>query len=411
MKTTETNNGPLSGITVLDLTNIIMGPFATQILGDMGAEVIKVESPEGDGLRYANYGRHTGMSNMYLNSNRNKRSIVLNLKHEAGRAVFCALAAKSDVVVSNMRPQAMARLKLAYDDIFAVNPKIIYVACFGFGQTGPYADRAAYDDLIQAMCGVPDLIERTYGDSPRYLPSNFCDRVTGLSIVNAVTGALFYRERTGKGQAIEIPMFETMVQFLMSDHLGGYTFEPPHGPSGYARVINAYRRPYKTRDGQIGLLVYNDKQWAQFFTVIGQADMIGQGIFATMTTRGENIAQVYEFMDARLAERTTQEWLDLLGNTEIPHTAAVKFDDLFENEHLNAVGFFPTFTHPSEGQIRTTAIPSQWSQSQPSIRQHAPKLGEHSTVILRELGYSKGDIAALVRSGTTKLADENDGLG
>ncbi|MEM7348279.1 MAG: CoA transferase, partial [Chloroflexota bacterium] len=250
----DKNKGPLSGITVIDLTTILMGPFATQHLGDMGADVIKIEPPGGDGIRYANQGRSPGMSNLFLNNNRNKRSLVLNLKHAAGKSVLEKLLKQGDVLVSNVRPQAMARLGLSYEDVVKINPRLIYVACFGFGQTGPYAERPAYDDLIQTMAGIPNLFERAYDDEPKFLPANFCDRVTGLNVVNAVTAALFYRERTGKGQSVEVPMYETMVQFLLSDHLGGYTFEPPTGSPGYARIINPNRRPYATKDGYLALL-------------------------------------------------------------------------------------------------------------------------------------------------------------
>lgn len=398
-------SGPLSGIKIIDLTTVLMGPFATQLLGDMGAEVIKIEPVGGDVIRYSNQGRTPGMSNLFLNNNRNKRSLVLNLKHEAGQAVLLKLAAQSDVLVSNIRPQAMARLGLAYNDVAEVNPRLIYVACFGFGQAGPYAERTAYDDLIQTMVGIPSLFERAYDDEPKFLPSNVCDRVTGLNVVNAVTAALFYRERTGQGQAIEVPMFETMVQFLMSDHLGGYTFEPPEGPPGYARIVNPNRRPYRTQDGYLALLVYNDKQWVEFLQLIDRPDLIGQGIFANMSVRGQNIVAVYGFVRDSISRRTTIEWLDLLGHSDLPHAAVPTLEDLFENEHLQAVNFFPELHHPSEGRIRTTAIPSQWSVSQPGLHRHAPRLGQDSRDILQELGFSAAEIQTFVEAGTTKLED------
>ncbi|MBV7334852.1 CoA transferase [Chloroflexi bacterium TSY] len=399
--------GPLAGIKIVDLTTILMGPYATQILGDMGADVIKIESINGDPLRFANQGRNPGMSNLFLNNNRNKRSLTLNLKHAAGRTALFKLLQRCDAFVSNIRPPALARLGLSYSQVVAVNPQIVYVICFGFGQSGPYADRAAYDDLIQTMIGVPNLFERAYGDEPKFLPANFCDRVTGLNVVNAVTSALFYRERTGRGQSVEIPMFETMVQFLMSDHLGGYTFEPPMGSPGYTRIINPNRRPYATKDGYMAVLVYNDKQWAEFFCTIGRPDLIGEGIFNSMNSRGANILEVYGFVQEMLSQRTTQEWLDLFCDTDIPHAVVHSLEELFDDEHLKNIDFFREFEHPSEGRLRTTDIPSRWSESQPILQQTTPRLGEHSKEILQELGYKESEIRALVDAGTTSIVAES----
>ncbi|MEM7131463.1 MAG: CoA transferase [Chloroflexota bacterium] len=395
--------GPLQGIKVIDLTTVLMGPFATQHLGDMGADVIKIEPPAGDVIRYSNSGRNEGMSNLFLNNNRNKRSLVLDLKAVKGKEVIAKLIERSDVLVSNVRPQALSRLGLAYEDAAIINPRLVYVACFGFSQDGPYAERAAYDDLIQTMVGVPNLFQRAYDDEPKFLPSNFCDRVTGLNVVNAVTAALFYRERTGKGQSVEVPMFETMLQFLMSDHLGGFTFEPPEGPPGYARIVNPNRRPYATKDGHVALLVYNDKQWTEFLHLIGRSELIGQGIFASMATRGQNIVDVYGFVRECLGQRTTAEWLELLGNSDLPHAAVPTLEELFEDEHLQTINFFPEQQHPSEGHIRTTAIPSTWSESQPELHRSAPRLGQHSQEILTELGYSDEEIEQLDESDVTRV--------
>jgi crotonobetainyl-CoA:carnitine CoA-transferase CaiB-like acyl-CoA transferase len=398
--------GPLSGVRILDLTSVLMGPFATQILGDMGADVIKIEAPPkgaedfgGDSVRCTSIARSLGMSNIFLNTNRNKRSAVLDLKAPEGREAFLKLAAQADVLVYNVRPQAMKRLKLGYEDLRAVNPKIIYVGCFGFGQSGPYAARAAYDDLIQAMTGVPDMVARASGGEQRYVPINFCDRVTGLNVVNAITAALFHRERHGEGQAIEIPMFETMVQFSLGEHLGGHSFEPPLGPVGYARILNVHRRPHRTRDGYLAVLVYIDKHWKTFFDIIGQPELINDPVFATMASRSANIAEVYAWLGQIIARKSTAQWLELLKDSDIPHAVSRTVDSLLEDEHLKAVGFFQEVDHPSEGRLRMTGIPSTWSATPLSIRRLAPRLGEHTNEVLKEAGYSDEQIAALAQRG------------
>jgi crotonobetainyl-CoA:carnitine CoA-transferase CaiB-like acyl-CoA transferase len=395
--------GPLAGIKVVDLTTVLMGPYATRILGDFGADIVKVESLDGDVIRYANRGRSKGMSNLFLNNNRNKRSLALNLKHDAGRDVLLRLAERSDVLISNIRPGAMARLGLSFDELVEVNRRIIYVSGVGFGQRGPYAGRRAYDDLIQSMVGIPSLLHKAYGDEPRFLPSNFCDRVTALTVVNAVTAALFHRERTGNGQHIEVPMFETMVDFIMSDHLGGFTFEPPEGPAGYARIVNRNRRPFRTKDGYLALLVYSDEQWREFLALIDRTDLVGEGMFATMNSRADNAVEVYGFVETAIADKTTAEWLALLDGSDLPCAQVPELEDLFDDEHLVAIGFFRESDHATEGRIRSTDIPTHWSESQPEISQLAPRLGQHSRQILEELGLSSEQIDMLVADATTIL--------
>ena len=393
--------GPLTGVKILDLTTVLMGPFATQTLGDMGADIIKIESVEGDVLRHTSSRRNPGMGNLFLNCNRNKRSIVLNLKHADGRAALLKLVETADVLVCNVRPQAMARLKLGYEDLCAANPKIIHVGCFGFGQQGPYAARAAYDDLIQGMCGSADVLGRAFQTDPQFVPINYVDRVTGLNVANAILAALFHRERHGIGQAVEVPMFETMVHFVMGEHLGGATFVPQMGEMGYQRIMNPYRKPYATKDGFIATLVYNDKQWSQFLPLIGMADQVGKGMFANMNARSDNIAAVYKFVGEEFAKRTTAEWQALLATTDIPFAVANTLEDVLEDPHLKAVGFFREFDHPTEGRLRMPGIPQTWSKSQPDVRRHAPSLGEHSNEILREAGYDDAAIAAMRASGAT----------
>ena len=400
--TPRTSLGALAGIRILDLTSIVMGPFATQIMGDMGADVIKVEPPDGDALRYTSHSRHPGMGNLFMNCNRNKRSVILDLKSGAGRDAFLKLAATCDVLLYNVRPQAMARLRLSYVDLRAVNPRLVYVGGFGFGEAGPYAGRAAFDDLIQAMVAVPDMVYRAGADVPRFVPINFCDRVTGLSLVNTVLGALLYRERFGAGQAVEVPMFETMAQFVLGEHLGGHSFVPPLAPPGYARILNAWRKPHATKDGYLCILVYNDKQWRAFFEAIGKTEMRNDPLFATMASRSANIERIYAWLGGEIARRTTAEWLALLERVDIPYTPTRTIEDLLDDPHLRAVGFFRTYEHPSEGTMVEAGLPSTWSATPLSIRRPAPRLGEHTREVLGEAGLPAAEIEALVAAGTTR---------
>ncbi len=377
-----------------------MGPFASQILGDMGADVIKIESPDGDGLRYTSAGRNHGMGSLFINCNRNKRSVVLNLKTPEGHAALLKLAATADVLMANIRPQAMARLKLGYADLCAVNPKIIYVGGFGFGQTGPYAERAAYDDLIQAMVAVPDLMQRSGSDEPRFVPVNFCDRVTGLNMVNAILGALFFRERSGVGQAVEVPMFETMAQFVLGEHLGGHSFEPPLGPPGYARILNSQRKPYATQDGYLCILVHNDKQWQQFCAAIGQLEKLREPMFATLPARSAAVEQVYTWFGEQIAKRSTADWLALLGRSDIPYTPARTVEEMLNDEHLNAVGFMRRYQHPTEGALVETGLPQTWSETPLSVRYPAPTLGQHTREVLVEAGFGGVMLETLVAQGS-----------
>src|SRR5260221_121316 len=280
--------GPLEGVRVLDLTTVVMGPFATQILGDFGADVIKVEPPDGDVIRSAWPFRNPGMGSIFLNTNRNKRSVVLDLKQPAALEAFLLLAKKADVLVYNVRPQAMARLKLSYEEVKKANPKIIYVGCFGYSQRGPNAAKAAYDDMIQGACGIPWLLHKQGASQPRYAPMIVADRSVDQQVASAVSAALYYREKSGKGQRIDVPMYEHLLQMILGDHLGGYTFEPPHGPPGYIRILSPDRRPFETRDGYVCALIYNDKQWKGFLQVIGKPEIFADPKFATQEGRSKH---------------------------------------------------------------------------------------------------------------------------
>jgi len=397
--------GPLDGVKILDLTTVVMGPYATQILADLGADVIKVEPPEGDVMRFAWPARHAGMGHIYLHANRNKRAIALDLKQAAARDALLALAKNADVLVYNIRPQAMARLKLAYEDLRAVNPRLIYVGGFGYSQRGPYAAKAAYDDLIQGAAGIPWLLKKQGADVPRYAPVIIADRTVGLHIANAVCAALYAREKTGKGQRVDVPMFESLLQTVLGEHLGGHSFEPPAGEPGYARMLACDRRPFQTADGYVCALIYNDKQWRAFFALIGKPELMQSDKFRDQVARSRNYDDAYALVDAEMRKRGTAEWIEALEAADIPVQRMNSLTDIIADPHLAAIGYLREIEHPSEGRIRSMAVPSEWSETVPEYRLHAPRHGQHTRELLAEAGLDEGAIEALLASGAAKAAD------
>ncbi len=394
--------GPLDGVRILDLTTVVMGPYATQILADFGADVIKVEPPEGDVMRHNAPMRSKGMGHIFMNANRNKRSVVLDLKQDSARAACLAIAKDADVLVYNIRPQAMARLKLGYDEVRAVNPRIIYVGAFGYSQRGPYAPKAAYDDLIQGATGLPWLSKEAGADSPRYVPATIADRSVGLHIVNAVCAALYRREKSGTGQRVDVPMFESLLQTVMGEHMGGYTYLPQMGAPGYARMLAKERRPYETKDGYVCVLVYNDKQWRAFFELIGRPELFADPRYATPEARSRDFEGANALVAAEMKKRGTAEWVAVLERADIPVQRMNSLTDVVEDPHLAAIGYFREVEHPSEGRIRSMAVPSEWSESAPEYRRHAPRLGEHTREVLRETGLQDGAIEQLIASGAAR---------
>lgn len=389
--------GPLSGVKVMDLTSVVMGPFATQILASLGAQVTKVETPDGDNMRHVGPMRNPGMGHIFLHANQGKRSVVLDLKQPAGRDAALKLAARSDVLISNVRPQALARLGLDYETLHALYPKLIHVSCTGFDQDGPYAARPAYDDLIQGATGIPWLMQQYGAQEPCYAPVTLADRVTGLHAVYAVTAALYARERTGEGQAVVVPMFEAMTQFVLGDHLAGLSFEPPLGDPGYARLLTTHRRPYRTQDGYLCVLIYNDKHWHSFFAAIGEPDRMADERFATHSARAANIDAVYAEVGRLMQQRTTAQWRDLLDAADVPNMPVNSPRDLLLDPQHQATGFIRAVNHPTEGVLRTAGTPTHWSGSQPPAEASpAPRLGEHTREVLQELGYSQAQISELL---------------
>ena len=396
--------GPLEGIKVIDMTSVLMGPYATQMLGDYGADVIKVESLDGDVTRQIGPTRHPGMGPVFLNTNRSKRSICLDLKKPAGRDAVLRLIETADVLVYNVRPQAMARLQLGYDVVSAINPRLIYAGVFGYGQGGPYAAKPAYDDLIQGASTIPTLIASAGDGTPRYVPITLADRVVGLMAVNAILGGLMHQQRTGIGQRIDVPMFESMTDFVLIDHLGGLTYDPPLDHGGYARLLSRHRRPYQTSDGHICVLIYNDKQWRSFFEAIGQPEFLEQPRFANHAARHQHINEIYEEVGRIFLGRTTAEWRELLERADIPVMPMHTLETILDDPHLAAVGFFKTIEHPVEGRIRQMQVPSTWSATQPEPGGPAPTLGEHGREILDEAGFSAEEIEQLGQRKAVHLA-------
>jgi len=397
--------GPLDGVRVIDLTTVVMGPYATQILGDLGADVIKVEPLEGDVMRSAWPLRHRGMGHIFLNVNRNKRSVALDLKQPDAHDALLALARGADALVYNIRPQAMARLRLGYDDLRAANDRLLYVGAFGYSQRGPYAARPAYDDLIQGASGIPWLHQAAGNETPRYAPLITADRTVGLQLANAVTAGLYWRERSGRGQRIDVPMFEGMLQVVLGEHLGGYTFDPPIGDPGYVRLLARDRRPYATRDGYVCTLIYNDKQWRAFLTLVGRSDLLADDAgFATHEARARNYDAAYAFVADEMRKRSTNEWLEALEQADIPVQRMNSIDDIVHDPHLAAIDYFEIVEHPSEGRLRSMKVPSEWSESTPEVRRHAPRLGEHTREVLAEAGLADDAIEALLANGAARAA-------
>ncbi|HXD39142.1 MAG TPA: CoA transferase [Ramlibacter sp.] len=403
MDTHSSQGGPLAGLRIIDITEVVMGPSATQMLADLGADVIKVEPPGGDMLRATGPGGRSGAGPLFLNLNRNKRSIVLDLKQPAGRQAVLKLAETADAIVYNVRPQAMKRLGLDYESVRRVNPRIVYVGTFGFSQRGRYADSRAFDDLIQAAVAIPEASRRAGSDVPRYAPLNLSDRATGLYAFGVICAALLARERTGSGQAVDVPMFETTAQMMLGDHLYGHTFIPPRGGFGYPRLLNPQRRPYATKDGLVCLVVYTDEQWKSFMRAVGEAERFeSDPRFADGESRTQHVEALYEILADKLGTKTTREWRELLEPLGIPVLPAHTFESLMDDPHLKDIGFFQQLEHPTEGTLRTMAVPSEWPQSPLPPLRPPPLLGEHSEEVLAEAGFSPQQILGMLASGATQ---------
>jgi crotonobetainyl-CoA:carnitine CoA-transferase CaiB-like acyl-CoA transferase len=376
------HTGPLSGVRVIDLTSVVFGPYATQIMADMGADVIKVEPPEGDNTRWISAGPTEGMGGIYVNVNRGKRSVMLNLREEADREVLRKLITTADVFIHSMRGRAIAKLGFSYADVKAIKPDVIYTNCYGYSRRGREADQPAYDDTIQAECGITHVQGLLNGE-PGFVGTIMADKVAGLHALYATMMALFHRERTGEGQEVEVTMFEAMASFMLVEHANGRLFDPPLGPAHYHRAVEPNRKPYKTRDGYVAALIYNDKHWNAFIAAV-QPEW-NSPEFATLELRAKQIGRVYGLLGETFLTRTTQEWLDLLRELAIPASPLRTTDELFDNEHLNDIGFFET-VESSYGPVTFPGVPTWFSASPGKLQGPAPGLGENTDEVLRDLG-------------------------
>jgi crotonobetainyl-CoA:carnitine CoA-transferase CaiB-like acyl-CoA transferase len=389
----QAGGGPLAGVRVVDLTQVVLGPFATQVLGDMGADVIKVESPTGDQTRDIGPSRTRGMGSYFANLNRNKRSIVLDLKRKPAMDALWRLIEGADVFVHNMRIGAMERLGLGYAAVAARNPRIVYACATGFRQGSRMQESPAYDDLIQGISGMASLNAGADG-APRYFPTVVADKVTGHVLASMIGMALFHRERTGQGQEVHVPMLETMLNFTLVEHFWYGTLGEPERGLGYPRMLTPYRRPFATQDGFLCVIAVTDAHWRAIFAAIGQPELIDDPRYCSIYARAQNVEAVYEMLAGGLKQRTSAEWTELLTKADIPNGPANSLADLLEDAYLRETGFFRSVPHPVEGSVIATAVPAAFSATPGAVRRLWPALGQHTEDVLREAGLTDAEIDA-----------------
>jgi crotonobetainyl-CoA:carnitine CoA-transferase CaiB-like acyl-CoA transferase len=393
---------PLSGITVVDLSSVVFGPLAGQILADYGADVIKVEAPDGDMTRVIGPAAEPGMASVFLGANRNKRGIVLDLKRPEGRAALMRLLATADVFMHNIRPQKLAAIGLSPDDLMKANPGLVYAGLHGFAEAGPYAGRPAFDDIIQGLAGFAGLMQLQSG-TPNYFPTIAADKICAQVAAHAILAALLGRVRTGKGCFVEIPMFETIAAFNLVEHCYGMHFDPPLAPPGYGRLLNQWRRPLQTLDGHVCVLPYSDENWRRFFAEAGQPEIAADPRFASMRERSANIAPLYEAAARVVATKTTAQWLEICDRLDIPAGPINSLDQLFEDPHLAATGFFVEVDDPRSGRLRFPGASVHFDGADVPLRV-PPRLGEHTREVLAGAGLDAAEIDALIASGAARQA-------
>ncbi len=393
------SGGPLAGVRIADLTTVIMGPMATRILGDLGADVIKIEAPEVDFMRDFEPKRSPGMGAMSLNLHRNKRSIVLDLKSEAGHDAMLDIVTSCDVFISNMRPAALGRLGLDYESLSKRKPDLIYCGATGFDSSGPYAGKAAYDDVIQAASGMASMSSWMGGD-PAYVPTIAADKISGLHIVYAVLAALYRKATTGEGDAIEVPMAEAVASFNLVEHLNGHTLEPKEPPFSYQRLLTPHRRPRRSADGWVCILPYSDQNWRDFFALVGAPKHADDPRFVSVNARVTNVDALYALLDTFMAQHTTEEWMRLCDDASIPAVPVVDLEHIDEDPHFAAVGLLEVHDHPTEGAYRVVRDPVRFASGNAGVWRHSPRPGAATTEVLAELGYNDEEIAAVIAAGS-----------
>jgi len=398
----ECGNAPLAGVRIIDISTVMAAPFSTQILADFGAEVIKVEEPRGDIMRQSGPSPQPNMSPIFQHLNRNKQGITLDLKHPKGLATLTALLKGADVLVYNMRPPAMCRLGLGYEQVKKINNQLIYCGIVGYREEGPYANMPAYDDLIQGAAAIPDMISRALGGEPRFIPFALVDRIVGLYAVNAIIAALFRQTRQSEGCALEIPMFETAAHFLLVEHMFQRSFSPPTGSALNPRMMEPDRRPYATKDGYICVLPYTDKHWESLFILAERPDLLGKQKFKTFPSRRENVRELYSILASILATKTTDEWFRILREADIPISRSNTVEELLNDPHLKAIGFFRHTRQPGmKEEFIHLSYPCKWSNWNPEAPRPAPRLSEHSRQILKRAGFNSKEITELINEGVT----------
>ncbi len=392
--------GPLKGIRVIDLTTVVLGPFATQTLGDLGADVIKIETPGGDAVRFIGPSRTPGMASYYAMLNRNKRCITLDLKTGPAREALRRLIAGADIVVHNMRLGAAERLGLDYASLKAIRPDIILACASGFRKNSSARDLPAYDDLIQGRSGMASLNPGPDG-APRYFPTVVADKHCGMTLAAMIGMALFHRERTGEGQEVHVPMLETMLNFLLVEHMWHASIGEPEKGMGYPRMLTPHRRPYPTKDGFICMIAVSDAQYRAIFTAFGMPDLIDDPRFASIKARSDNVDLVYGTLNENMPSKTTAEWMEILTAADIPNGPVNSLTDLLEDPYLQETGYFTEVRHPVEGKFVVTAPPAQFSATPPNVHRLPATFGEHTAEVLREIGYDDAAIAKITGKPAT----------